>query len=161
MPRKKPSEPTSDVFDQAIAGQQEAREIVKQVADSTKLPEEKPSAVPAVVPVKGQNEPAYTGIVEVLPDGTKANYRHYGNRDGVAVTIDYKDEKEVPPKEVTEPLKEDHPGRERFRWKNKEWHKHVRQNPVAECLDAEERFAAMTERLKADRAKKAQQEPAR
>jgi hypothetical protein len=49
---------------------------------------------------------------------------------------------------VNEPLKEPHEGRNRMQWKDKTWHKEVRNNPVGERLDAEDRFEEMVKRRK-------------
>jgi hypothetical protein len=102
----------------------------------------------------GQKKQSYTGRLVALPDGTKAHYRDYDNRDGVEVHFEFPKEGEKPPAEVTEPLKEHHDRRRRFNWDKKaakKWQKDVGQNPVAERLDAEERFQTAVERLKESR----------
>lgn len=158
--------PAADVFDQQIAARQAEQALQQHVHDqavhavqNAREPGDDGEDKQATAQ-NGQKKAAYTGILEALPDGTKTHYRDYGNREGVAISIEYADKQEKPPADVLEPLKEEHKGHDRHRYdtQHKDWHKHVRRNPVAERLDSEERYEAMTERLRADRARRAERQ---
>ncbi len=92
-------------------------------------------------------------ITEVLPDGSKARLID-GYDSGVAVSFE-----NPPSAEALEPLKEDHPGRNKHNWKNRQWHKGVKNNPVAERLDAESRFSESVRREREAQAKKTEKTP--
>lgn len=85
-------------------------------------------------------------------DHTKGEVARYidGYNAGVDVRIDSPDNDFRPSQHVNEPLKEDRKGRNRFQWKKRAWHKHVKNNPVGERLDAESRFEEMVQRRKAE-----------
>lgn len=86
--------------------------------------------------------------------GEVARHREGYNYHGVGVRIDSPDESFRPSEYVKESLKEEHPGRESMRWNRQEFHKKVagsrrdgsQRNPVAERLDAEDRFTDMVQR---------------
>jgi hypothetical protein len=158
-----------------------AEQIVQQTADGMQMPQEQaPPASGSQPPARepgddshleqaaadgGQKQArkqSYTGKLKVLEDGTVAHYRDYGNRDGVKVHFEFPKEDEKPTPEVTEPLKEHHEDRNRFAYGKptpKRWNKRVSNNPIAERLDAEERFETAVERLQESRKKDKGQEP--
>jgi hypothetical protein len=88
-------------------------------------------------------------------EGEVARYFDDGTLKGVSARIDSPDQDFRLSEHVTGPLKEDHERRNKMRWKDrpefqgkKRWHKNVRDNPVAERLDAEGRFEEMAKRRK-------------
>ena len=111
---------------------------------------------------KKDNWKPWTDIAVPLTEEAKRDHtkgevaRHHEgyNYHGVGVRIDSPDESFRPSEYVKEPLKEAHPGRESMRWNREEFHKKVagtrrdgsQRNPVAERLDAEDRFAEMVQR---------------
>lgn len=110
-----------------------------------------PQPLPAQPPA---GKEIYTGTRVNLSDGTVAHYRDYGNADGVTVHLDLPEGVGKPADGVTEPLKERRPGHTSFGYAKpfvpkKRWHKDVTGpglNPVAERLDAEDRFQRMLTR---------------
>jgi hypothetical protein len=77
----------------------------------------------------------------------------------VAVSFENPDSNYRPSAAALEPLKEDHPGRNRLRYKKPRWHKEVKNNPVAERLDAEARFAESVKREREEQAKAKEKTP--
>lgn len=131
------------------------QQLVRQVADGMALGDAAEPARPDTdFPPPGEAREArprsYTGQRVSLPDGTVAHYRDHGNRDGVVVRFDLPEGVDKPAAGVTEPLKEHREGRGNFVYKGKgDWHKQVggyKKNPVAERLDAEQRFAEAVKR---------------
>jgi hypothetical protein len=104
---------------------------------------------------------------EAKRDHTKGEVARYidGYNAGVGVRIDSPDTEFRPSEEVKAPLKEEHPYRDSMRWNQKilhnnqkTFHKEVagqrrdgsERSPVAERLDAEERFEEMVQRRRAE-----------
>jgi hypothetical protein len=98
-------------------------------------------------------------IVEVLPDGTKAKLIDGYNSRGVDVAFESTHPNYRPSAAALEPLKEDHPGHNRLHYKKPRWHKEVKNNPVAERLDAESRFAESVKREREEQTKKTEKTP--
>lgn len=98
---------------------------------------------------------------EAKRDQTKGEVARYidgYNSGGVGARIDSPDTAFRPSEDVKGALKEEHPYRESMRWNKKDFHKKVvgkrkdgsERSPVAERLDAEERFEEMVERRRAE-----------
>jgi hypothetical protein len=95
---------------------------------------------------------------EAKRDHAKGEVARYidGYSQGVGARIDSPDQEFRPSEQVKEPLKEQHPYRESMRWNKEQFHKKTigrrrdgsERSPVAERLDAEERFEEMVQRRK-------------
>ncbi len=94
---------------------------------------------------------------EAKRDHTKGEVARYidgYNYEGVGARIDSPDKEFRPSEDVKAALKEDHPRRDSMRWNKKDFHKKVsgkrpdgsERSPVAERLDAEDRFTEMVQR---------------
>jgi hypothetical protein len=93
---------------------------------------------------------------EAKRDHTKGEVARYidGYNLGVGARIDSPDPDFRPSEDVKAALKDEHPGRESMRWNKEAFHKKVigqrkdgsERSPVAERLDAEERFEDMVQR---------------
>lgn len=98
---------------------------------------------------------------EAKRDHTKGEVARYidgYNYEGVGARIDSPDPEFRPSEEVKAALKDEHRYRESMRWNKKDFHKKVtgkrkdgsERSPVAERLDAEERFEDMVQRRRAE-----------
>jgi hypothetical protein len=98
---------------------------------------------------------------EAKRDHTKGEVARYidgYNYEGVGARIDSPDPAFRPSEEVKAALKEEHSYRDSMRWNKKDFHKKVtgkrqdgsERRPVAERLDAEERFEDMVQRRRAE-----------
>jgi hypothetical protein len=146
MPRKKKPAPEAVANDQNDVFATEGAQATAEV----------PAPAPGVGEEKQERGGGYTGVIRVLPDGTKAHYRDHGNRSGVEISFEFPDEKDRPGGEVTEPLKEAHQGADNMQWTGEIWHKDVAgyspkhrrfRHPKHERLDAEGRYETAVDRL--------------
>jgi hypothetical protein len=151
---QEPARETPDIFDEQIAAQAAQPELVGgavtegagRTAESAAQPVERGARTEQKADKRAAWQPRPV-ITEVLSDGSKMKmYDGYGQ--GVSVTIENSDPSEKPSANVLEPLKEQHEGRNTPRYKNKHWHKEVRNNPVGERLDMEGRMAESVKRRK-------------
>lgn len=105
------------------------------------------------IPLPDQHEPYTGGELQVLPDGTIARLRDYGNVDGQLVHYELPEGVTAPPPGVTEPLKERTHGHTGFGYGKpnkppKTWHKHLRGDgldPGEERADGYRRFHKSTD----------------
>jgi hypothetical protein len=131
---------------------------------SLREPGDDAASEPSAEPRKASWAPRTTIAVplteEAKRDHTRGEVARYidGYDTGVGARIDSPDKEFRPSEEVKEPLKEEHPYRESMRWNKKDFHKKVigqrpdgsERRPVAERLDAEERFEDMVQRRRAE-----------
>jgi hypothetical protein len=97
---------------------------------------------------------------EAKRDHTKGEVARYvdGYDRGVGARIDSPDPDFRPSEAVKEALKEEHSNRESMRWNSKDFRKQTegerkdgrQRNPIAERLDAEERFEEMVQRRRGE-----------
>jgi hypothetical protein len=154
MGRKKATEAAEEpkgVLDEQLA-RQEQKKASKQPTQAThgEQPKEearKPNTMIAV--------PLDEAATREAGKGEVARYFDDYNSGGVSTRIDSPDPEFRPSQRVNEPLKEEHEGRNKMRWQDKpqyggkkRWHKETRNHPVAERLDAEDRFEEMVRRRK-------------
>ncbi len=142
MTKRKTAEKTEQTSAEPAAAAAEQR----QPGDEPAQPAKKASWEPRPV------------ITELLPDGTIARLIDGYDR-GVDVSFENPDPNFRPAAAALEPLKEDHPRRNKFSYKKPRWHKEVKDNPVAERLDAESRFAESVKRQREEKAKDTDKTP--
>ncbi|MBV9124680.1 MAG: hypothetical protein JO112_15090 [Planctomycetes bacterium] len=140
---------TGDVFDQAIAAQQ-ATPVQNDPAEMQQLSSQEPNELPAPAANAQEKKLSWQPrpvITEALPDGSKVKLID-GYNAGVDITIEHPDLNFRPSQNVLEPIKERHEGRNTPRYNQKHWHKKVRNNPITERLDMEDRHAEAVKRRK-------------
>jgi hypothetical protein len=135
-----------DIFDEQIA-QREREKTAQEATDGKPAKKDRPRSTTLypLAHAEGQKQ----------SDGEVARYFDDRNSGGVSARIDSPDKEFRPSPHVNEPLKEEHEGRNKMRWKDmpqfdgkRRWHKEVKNNPIGERLDAEERFEEMVKRRK-------------
>ncbi len=146
MTKRKPAEKAEETATEPAAVTAATPEE-RQPGDEPSEPEKKADWKPRPV------------ITEVLPDGTKAKLIDGYNSGGMSVSFENPDPNYRPSANALEPLKENHPGRNKFAWKKPVWRKGVKNNPVAERLDAEGRFAESVKRQREEQEKDKEKTP--